>query len=233
MLRELLLRSDIQVSEEQLEQLHRFKELVLEWNEKFNITAITDPQEFDLKHLYDCILILKAGVFQPNSRIIDIGTGGGFPGIPLKILLPEAEIVLVDSLNKRIGFLEHVIETLDLKLVRAQHARAEEMSRTASDREKYDLCVSRAVAPMNTLAEYCLPFVKPGGYFVSMKGSSGQEELKVGKNAIETLGGKVKKSIPYTLLPNDHQRYIFIIEKVSSTPAKYPRGGGKPKNKPL
>lgn len=230
---ELTASANIELSEENLEKLSRYKELVLEWNQKFNLTAITDDEEFDIKHFYDCLLLLKLDEIKKAKSIIDIGTGAGFPGIPLAIMMPDTEFLLLDSLKKRIGFLEFVIEDLGLKKVRAIHARAEEIGRDSAYREKYDICVSRAVASLDTLSEYCIPFIKPGGHFVSMKGSGGREEIKDAKNAIEVLGGSLEEIIEYELVEGDHKRFLISIKKVKSTAKKYPRAGGKPKSKPL
>lgn len=232
-LTELLEQTGVEITDAQLEKLNRYKELVLEWNQKFNLTAITDDEEFDIKHFYDCLLPLKEAEVKEAKSIIDIGTGAGFPGIPLAIMMPEASFLLLDSLKKRIGFLEVVIEELGLNKVKAIHARAEELGRSPKYREKYDLCISRAVASLDTLSEYCIPFVKVGGYFVSMKGSSGMEEVKEAKNAIEQLGSKLKSAKEYELIEGDHKRFLVIVEKTKNTPKKYPRAGGKPKSKPL
>lgn len=232
-LTELLEQTGVEITDAQLEKLNRYKELVLEWNQKFNLTAITDDEEFDIKHFYDCLLPLKEAEVKEAKSIIDIGTGAGFPGIPLAIMMPEASFLLLDSLKKRIGFLEVVIEELGLNKVKAIHARAEELGRSPKYREKYDLCISRAVASLDTLSEYCIPFVKVGGYFVSMKGSSGMEEVKEAKNAIEQLGSKLKSAKEYELIEGDHKRFLIIVEKTKNTPKKYPRAGGKPKSKPL
>lgn len=232
-LTELTASGNIELSEENLNKLSRYKELVLEWNQKFNLTAITDDEEFDIKHFYDCLLLLKLDEIKKVKKIIDIGTGAGFPGIPLAIMMPDTEFLLLDSLKKRIGFLDYVIEDLGLKKVKAVHARAEEMGRDPNYREKYDICVSRAVASLDTLSEYCIPFVKPGGYFVSMKGSGGREELKEAKNAIDVLGGSLEDIIEYELVEGDHKRFLISVKKIKSTAKKYPRAGGKPKSKPL
>lgn len=232
-LTELTASANIELSEENIVKLTRYKELVLEWNQKFNLTAITDDEEFDIKHFYDCLLLLKLDEIKGAKKIIDIGTGAGFPGIPLAIMMPDTEFLLLDSLKKRIGFLEFVIEDLGLKKVRAIHARAEELGRDPEYREKYDICISRAVASLDTLSEFCIPFVKPSGHFVSMKGSAGREELKDAKNAIEILGGKPEDIIEYELVEGDHKRFLISIKKIKSTSKKYPRAGGKPKSKPL
>ncbi len=230
---ELLENAAIDITKDKLEKLKRYKELVLEWNQKFNLTAITEDEEFDIKHFYDCLLPLKESEIKDAKSVIDIGTGAGFPGIPLAIMMPDTNFMLLDSLKKRIGFLEFIIEDLGLKKVNAIHARAEELGREEKYREKYDICISRAVASLNTLSEYCIPFVKVGGHFISMKGSSGMDEVKEAKNAIDILGAKLKAAKEYELIDGDHKRFLVIIEKLKNTPKKYPRAGGKPKSKPL
>lgn len=224
---------NIELNEEMLEKFSKYKDLLKEWNEKINITTITDDVEIDQKHFLDSLTVLNSDLFNGAKKVIDIGTGGGFPGIPIKIANPLLEITLLDSLNKRIIFLNEVINRLNLQGISAIHGRAEEYSITEKYREKYDIAVSRAVASLNTLSEYCIPFVKVGGYFVSMKGPDVEEELKLSKNAINLLGGKlldVKKiEIPNT----DIIHSLIIIEKIKPTPTKYPRGGGKPRKNPL
>lgn len=224
---------NIELNEEMLEKFSKYKELLKEWNEKINITTITDDVEIDQKHFLDSLTVLNSDLFNGKKKVIDIGTGGGFPGVPIKIANPLLEITLLDSLNKRIIFLNEVIKELNLQGISAIHGRAEEYSITEQYREKYDIAVSRAVASLNTLSEYCIPFVKVGGYFVSMKGPDVEEELKLSKNAINLLGGKlldVKKiEIPNT----DIIHSLIIIEKIKPTPTKYPRGGGKPRKNPL
>lgn len=215
------------------EKIERFKELVLDWNKKINLTAITEDEEFYLKHTLDSILALQAEEFFNARKIIDIGTGAGFPGIILKILLDEKEFTLMDSLKKRINFLQLVKDDLGLKKLELIHARAEELARDKNYREKYDIAVSRAVAELRTLSEYSLPFVKKGGSFISMKGGAAEEELSLSKNAIKILGGGIDRIINYSLTENDHDRSLIIVNKTSITPLKYPRAGGKPRSKPL
>ena len=176
---------------------------------------------------------MTTNLLEDGIRVIDIGTGGGFPGIPLKILNEDMELVLLDSLNKRIKFLDEVIDKLDLKGTQTIHGRAEELGREEIHREKYDIAISRAVASLNTLSEYCLPFVKVGSYFIAMKGSDIDEELLEAKEAIKILGGRVKDKKFIKLPLSDITHSLIIIEKIKRTPTKYPRGGGKPKKKPL
>lgn len=223
----------IDYDDEVIKRFGIYKEMLKEWNQKMNITAITDDDEIDIKHFLDSAAILKSSVIEKNHRAIDIGTGGGFPGLPVKILLPEIEMVLFDSLNKRLKFLNAVIDELGLENVETVHGRAEEFGRKEGYRESFDIVMSRAVASLNTLSEYCIPFVKKGGYFVAMKGPDLEDELKDAKNAIGILGGKIdtKKDVHIPFSDLDHN--ILTVKKVKNTPKKYPRGGGNPKKKPL
>lgn len=224
---------DIDLGQAREDKFQVYKDLLQEWNEKIDITTIIDDVEVDQKHFLDSLTLVATGLFDGRKKIIDIGTGGGFPGLPLKIYNDELEVSLMDSLNKRINFLDHVIDRLGLDKIQAIHGRAEELSRTEDYREAYDICVSRAVARLNTLVEYCLPFVKEGGYFVSMKGPDYDEELAEAKNAIKLLGGQLKFDRQVTIPGTDITHSIIVIEKVRKTPRKYPRGGGKPRKKPL
>lgn len=224
---------DIDLTKDEIDKFILFKELLKEWNQKINITSITDDVEIDIKHFIDSITPLSTGLFKGKKKVIDIGTGGGFPGIPLKIVKEDLDMVLLDSLNKRIVFLDEVINRLELKNITSIHGRAEELGRKNKHRQKYDIAISRAVAALNTLCEYCLPFVSVGGHFISMKGPDVDEELKEAEKGIEILGGKVKDKRTITLPLSDIKHSLIIIEKVRETPTKYPRGGGKPKKKPL
>ncbi len=224
---------EIELDSTQLDGFSKYKELLKEWNEKINITAITDDIEIDQKHFLDSLTAFKTDLFEGKKRIIDVGTGGGFPGLPLKISNPDLEVELLDSLNKRIIFLDEVIKELGLKNIVATHGRAEELSIKPEYRESFDICVSRAVASLNTLCEYCIPFVKVGGYFVSMKGPDVEEELDLAKNAIKQLGGKLISTKLINIPESDISHTLIIIEKISHTPTKYPRGGGKPRKNPL
>lgn len=222
-----------EIGQNEIRQFISYKELLKEWNQRINITSITDDIEIDIKHFIDSITPLTTDLFKENMKVIDIGTGGGFPGIPIKIMKKGLEMVLLDSTMKRINFLNEVIEKLGLKNIKAIHGRAEELGRDISYREKFDIAISRAVASLNTLSEYCLPYVKVGGYFISMKGSEIEEEINEAENSIKTLGGRVKdiKTMQIPLSNINHS--LIIIEKIKDTPTKYPRGGGKPKKKPL
>lgn len=224
---------DIDLKEIEINRFFKYKELLKDWNTKINITAITDDEEIDTKHFLDSLTPFVTDFFNGNKKVIDIGTGGGFPGLPLKIVNPDLEITLLDSLNKRIIFLNEVIRELGLEGIEAIHGRAEELSIKPLYREQYDICVSRAVASLDTLSEYCIPFVKVGGHFISMKGPDIDEELKLSKNAIKELGGKVVDTKLVQIPGTDIIHSLIIIEKIRQTPTKYPRGGGKPRKNPL
>lgn len=223
----------IELDENKIEQFKKFKELLKEWNEKINITAITDNVEIDIKHFLDSVTIFKTGKIGTGKKIIDIGTGGGFPGVPIKIIESESDVTLFDSLNKRLVFLDEVISQLGLKNIRTIHGRAEEYGRKEEYREVYDIATSRAVASLDTLSEYCLPFVKVGGYFVALKGPEVDEEIKNSQEAIKILGGTIEDRIDVKLPLSDIVHNLLIIKKIKQTPTKYPRGGGKPKKNPL
>ena len=223
----------IDLTKDKQDKFILYKELLKEWNQKVNITSITDDVEIDIKHFIDSITPLSTNLFKGKSKVLDIGTGGGFPGVPLKIIREDLEIVLLDSLNKRIKFLNEVIDSIGLQDIVAIHGRAEELGRNKEHRENYDIVISRAVASLNTLSEYSLPFVKVGGYFISMKGPDIDQELNEAEKGIKILGGRVKDKIMITLPFSSITHSLIIIEKVKETPTKYPRGGGKPKKKPL
>lgn len=214
------------------EELEKYKELLLEWNEKINITRITEEDEVYVKHFLDSMSLFKTKYLDGKKSLIDIGTGGGFPGLVLKIYNKDLDVTLLDSLNKRLIFLDEVIKELNLKDVRTVHGRAEELGRNSDYREHFDIATSRAVANLSTLLEYDLPFVKVGGYFISMKGPEYKEEIEGAKNALKLLGGELEEVVEIKL-PMDITHYLLIIKKTKKTPDKYPRGGGKPKNKPL
>ncbi|CCQ96936.1 Ribosomal RNA small subunit methyltransferase G [[Clostridium] ultunense Esp] len=223
----------IELNKDEIDSFILYKELLKEWNQKINITSITDDEEIDIKHFIDSITPLSTDLFAEDVRMIDIGTGGGFPGIPLKIINRDMEVVLLDSLKKRITFLEDIIDKLALEKIFPIHGRAEELGRDKNHREKYDIAISRAVASLNTLSEYCLPFVKVGGFFISMKGPDVDEELKEAEKSIKILGGNLNDVKVVNLPLSDITHSLIIIEKIKGTPTKYPRGGGKPKKKPL
>lgn len=224
---------ELELDNIQLDMFSKYKEILKDWNERINITAITDDVEIDQKHFLDSLTAFRSDLLEGNKKIIDIGTGGGFPGLPLKIANPDLDVELLDSLNKRIIFLNEVIKVLGLKNIVATHGRAEELSITPDYRERFDICISRAVASLNTLCEYCIPFVKVGGYFISMKGPLVDEELELAKNAIKQLGGKLVSTKLVNIPESDISHTLIIIEKISHTPTKYPRSGGKPRKNPL
>lgn len=210
-----------------------YKELIQEWNEKINLTAITEDDQIIKKHFIDCIKSSRFSELGNATSIIDVGTGAGFPGIPLKIMYPEKKVVLLDSLNKRVNFLNQVIGKLSLNNIEALHGRAEEFSRKSDFREKFDIAVSRAVANMTMLSELCVPYVKVGGYFVALKGPSVDVELNEAKNAIEKLGGKLQEIIKVDIEDTDLQHNLVVIKKIKNTPAVYPRNSGNMAKKPL
>jgi len=207
--------------------------LLLSWNEKMNLTAITAYDEVIEKHFVDSLTIVKAIDMEKCTTLIDIGTGAGFPGIPLKIVFPHLQVVLVDSLEKRISFLKEVINTLQLQDIVAIHERAENLGKDERYREQFDLCVSRAVSNLSTLSEYCLPFVRNGGKFVSYKGKQVDDEVDKAKRTWEELGGELKEVMTFQLPESKEDRALVIIEKVNATPEKYPRKAGIPEKRPL
>lgn len=224
---------NISFEEKQIFQFLKYYEMLIEWNQVMNLTAITEYEEVIEKHFLDSVALTK--VYDLNNKIciLDVGTGAGFPGIPLKIAFPELEIVLLDSLNKRVKFLNEVIEALKLSNIHAVHGRAEDFAKQADFREKFDLCVSRAVANLSTLSEYCLPFVKVGGSFVSYKSGKIEEELVSAKTAVNLLGGKVKNVEKFQLISKTIDRSFVIVDKVRNTSKKYPRKAGLPAKEPL
>ena len=221
----------VNLNEESLDKLYKYKNLVLDWNEKINLTAITDDKEFIIKHFVDSLTIDK--YIEPEKTIIDIGTGAGFPGIPLKILNKDNKVILFDSLNKRLKVLEDIIQKIELEKIETLHGRAEETFRNKLYREKYDIAVSRAVASLNVLVELMIPAVKVGGICVCMKGNNAEEEIKESEKAIKELGGEITK-IEKLILPElNLDRNIVIIKKVKQTQSKYPRRPGIPQKEPI
>ena len=229
--KEGLEKLNINLSDHQIEQFLSYYEMLIEKNKVMNLTAITEYDEVIEKHFLDSISLCKVYDLSKPVKVLDMGTGAGFPGIPLKIAFPEIEITLADSLNKRIKFLDEVIDELGLKKVKTVHARAEELARNKEYRESYDLVVSRAVANLSTLGEYCIPFVKIGGKFISYKSGEIEEEVNGAQKAISILGGQIKDVFKFEL--SDQKRSFVMIEKVKSTPKAYPRKAGTPSKMPL
>lgn len=222
---------DINLTNKQLNEFYTYMNLLIEWNKNINLTAITEPEEIIKKHFIDSLTISKN--IQKDSSIIDVGTGAGFPGIPLKIVREDINVVLLDALNKRLNFLNEVIKENKLENIETVHFRAEEIGKNKKYREKYDIATSRAVAQLNILVEYLLPLVKVGGKCICMKGSNVEEELKNSKKAITLLGGEIEKIEEFILPDSDIKRNVIIIKKVNSTPAKYPRKPGTPAKEPI
>lgn len=225
----------ITLSEKQLEQFFQYYELLIEWNKVMNLTAITELDEVISKHFIDSMTLIKADskIGYKKASLIDIGTGAGFPGIPLKIAFPDLKITLLDSLNKRIKFLNEVIDQLGLNDISTIHGRAEDFGRNPLYREQYDFCVSRAVANAATLSEYCLPFVKVGGDFIPYKSGKIDEELENGKKAIKMLGGEIKDVVRFQLEAADADRTLVVIHKTEKTPKRFPRKAGVPSKEPI
>ena len=232
-LEEGLRQLHISFSEEQISKLLDYYVMVVEKNKVMNLTAITDYDEFVEKHFLDSLSLYLIMNLNDSKKVLDLGTGAGFPGIPLKILFPNLNLTLMDSLNKRISFLREVIDDLQLKNITAIHGRAEEAARQKEYREQFDLCVSRAVANISTLSEYCLPFVKPGGCFVSYKAGDVDDEIASAQNAVSVLGGRISEVYPFVLPGTDLERTFIKIEKVKKTPRVYPRKAGTPSKNPL
>lgn len=227
-----LKQNNIECSNMQAEKLIRYYEMLVEKNKVMNLTAITDFDDVVIKHFADSLVINRV-IKLDSQSVIDVGTGAGFPGIPLKIMYPDIELTLLDSLNKRLVFLNEVIEELDLKKVKTVHARAEEGARMKEHREQYDVAVSRAVANLSTLVEYCLPYVKVSGHFISYKGDKAKEEIETAKGAINKLGGKLEMCDDFVLYGTDFSRSLISIKKTDKTASVYPRAGGKPSSSPL
>lgn len=223
----------IRLSEKQLEQFQSYYERLMEKNKVMNLTAITEYEEVVDKHFVDSILLGSVKELSGKKRVIDVGTGAGFPGIPLKIVYPELEITLLDSLNKRVKFLNEVIEELGLTGIQAVHSRAEDLAQDAAYRQQYDICVSRAVANLATLSEYCIPFVKQGGYFISYKSTQIEEELKQAKKAVQVLGGTLEQIETVQIPGTTIERQFVMIRKTGTTPKKFPRKAGTASKTPI
>ena len=230
-IKENMSKIDIELNNVQIKQFFSYMNLLIEWNKKINLTAIIEPKEIIIKHFVDCGTIFK--YIEEKDNVIDVGTGAGFPGIPIKILNNKINITLVDSLNKRINFLSEVVNELELKNVKVIHGRAEDLAQNKEYREKYDKAVSRAVANLSTLSEYDLPFVKINGKMIAMKGFEIEEELGNAKKAIEILGGKIEKVEKFSLIDTENKRSIVLINKLKSTPRQYPRKAGRPSKEPI
>ncbi|SET25445.1 16S rRNA m(7)G-527 methyltransferase [Oceanobacillus limi] len=226
-------KQGITLTKRQLEQFSIYFNTLVEWNEKINLTALTSEEDVYLKHFYDSISAAFYHDFNTNSHICDVGAGAGFPSIPLKICFPDLKVTIVDSLKKRIGFLNHLAAQLELTDVAFYHDRAETFGKNSSFRESFDIVMARAVARMSVLSELCLPLCKVNGVFIAMKGSQAKEEISVANNAIELFGGEVAKSHTFSLPMEDSERSIVIIDKKRKTPKKFPRKPGTPNKEPI
>lgn len=223
----------MKLTEEQKLKLEKYMEGILSWNEKVNLTNITDPEEFRIKHNADSLMCVDFPEFQSAKNIIDVGTGGGFPGIPLAVYAPDKHFTLLDSLNKRLRIIDELAGGLDITNITLVHGRAEDVARNREHREKYDLCVSRAVSNLATLSEYCLPFIKVGGYLLAYKGPGADQEVKDAEKAMKTLGGSLVDIRETTMEEYGLDHRILVIEKVRNTPKAYPRKAGTPLKEPL
>ncbi|MGX7204516.1 16S rRNA (guanine(527)-N(7))-methyltransferase RsmG [Enterococcus pingfangensis] len=227
-----LKKQGIELSAKQLDQFATYFQLLVEWNQKMNLTAITEHEEVYLKHFYDSITLAFSDTFEPVGKLCDVGSGAGFPSLPLKIVFPELEITIVDSLNKRITFLTTLVEALQLDGVQLYHDRAETFGQNPEFREAFDFVTARAVARLNVLTELCLPLVKKNGYFFALKAAKSEEELTEARPAIALLGGKLIQAEDVSL-PNGDTRHIITVQKKKETPKKYPRKPGVPNKQPL
>ncbi|MBM6833326.1 16S rRNA (guanine(527)-N(7))-methyltransferase RsmG [Megamonas hypermegale] len=223
----------LNLTEDQISAFNKYYELLYEWNKKINLTAITEPKDVAIKHMVDSLSCFKADLFKENISLIDVGTGAGFPGLPLKIFYPSLKLTLLDSLNKRVKFLQLVVDELGLKDVEVIHARSEEAARNKKYREKFDLATARAVARLPIICEYCLPFVKDGGTFIALKGRQYEEEATQAQKAIKILGGEIADIMPVKLPEIDDKRAVIYIKKIKSTPKTYPRKAGTPERNPI
>lgn len=229
--KELFNKAQLSVNDEQYNKLHKYSEMLVKWNKMVNLTAILSPEDISQKHFLDSVLPFSLFNVKEGATLIDIGTGAGFPSCPLKIFRNDIQITLLDSLNKRIKFLEALSDELSLN-AECIHGRAEELAHKENYREHFDIATARAVAALPMLCEYCLPFVKVGGYFIALKGGNSEEEIESSKKAIKALGGKVDRIVDYSL-PNGDKRALIAIKKISQTASKYPRNKGQITKKPL
>ncbi|KOF57521.1 16S rRNA methyltransferase [Clostridium sp. DMHC 10] len=223
----------LEINEEKYNKFIKYKDLMKEWNEKVNLTAITDDKEIIIKHFVDSIKAFEFKGLDASIKIIDVGTGAGLPGIPIKIMNDKAEVVLLDSLQKRINFLNEIIDQLKLDGIKTIHGRAEDFGADLNYREKFDVAISRAVANMAVLAEFCMPFVKKNGYFIALKGPAVEEEISEAKKAISVLGGKIEDIIQVSFQDSDLKHNLVIIKKIKCTPKQYPRRAGTVNKKPI
>lgn len=230
---EALAAKGIELSDAQIEQFRKYFELLVEWNEKMNLTAITDLEGVYLKHFYDSISPSFYFDFTKTESVCDVGAGAGFPSIPIKICFPHLHVTIVDSLNKRITFLNHLSEQLGLDNMEFAHARAEEFGQNMKYREQFDVVTARAVARLSVLSELCIPLAKQGGFFVALKAAAGAEELKDAKKAISTLGAALKEEFSFLLPVEESERSLFVFDKIKQTPKKYPRKPGVPNKTPI
>lgn len=230
---EMLDEFNISYTDRMIEQFNLYYDILIQWNKFMSLTGITEYYDVTVKHFIDSLSIVKIIDMTNVTSLIDVGTGAGFPGVPIKIIFPHIKICLLDSLNKRVKFLNEIISKLDLDNISALHGRAEEIAKRGEYREKYDLCVSRAVANLSSLSEYCLPFVKKGGQFISYKSSDIDKELLSSKHAISVLGGEIEDIIKFKLPNTDIDRSLILINKVNETNRKYPRKAGMPTKEPL
>lgn len=230
---EALAAKGIELSDEQIAQFRKYFELLVEWNEKMNLTAITDLEGVYLKHFYDSISPSFYFDFTKVQSVCDVGAGAGFPSIPIKICFPHLHVTIVDSLNKRITFLNHLSEELGLDHTEFVHARAEEFGQNTKYREQFDVVTARAVARLSVLSELCIPLAKQGGFFVALKAAAGAEELKDAKKAISTLGAALKEEFSFLLPVEESERSLFVFDKIKQTPKKYPRKPGVPNKTPI
>lgn len=233
LLKDGLIQMGFEPTDEMIEDFFSFKSLLLEWNEKINLTAITDEREIIIKHFLDSLACLKSGISFSGKSVLDLGTGGGFPGIPLKIMDRSIQMTLLDSLNKRISYLKIVGETLKFDHMSYVHSRAEDGGQDKRYREQYDIVVSRAVANMATLSEYCLPYVKVNGYFIAQKTKDALDEVHAAESAIQKLGGQIESITPGSIPFSDLNHNLVVVKKVKETPKQYPRKAGTPSKNPL